>query len=158
MEPLPACPHCDETLRPWRWCLRICRRSHGETDYLWIRILFCDTCQRSHRQLPDCLVPHKHYDAVSIEAGLQDGTTAAVAADESTIYRWHHWFRAWSVYAVGVFVALQHRGAATESVEPSRSLPPILRLLGRWVGDASGWLARAVLPMVRGHYWQCFPG
>lgn len=158
MEPLPACPHCDETLLPWRWCRRICHRSDGGTDYLWTQVLWCDTCQRSHRQLPDCLVPFKHYDADSIEAGLQDGTTAAVAADESTIYRWQHWFHAWAVYASGVFVALQQRGAAIAFVEPSRSLPPILHVLGRWVGDAPGWLARAVLPVVRSHYWQCFPG
>ena len=154
----PVCPLCDGQLHPWRKCLRIRRRADGETDWLQIQILRCDKCQRSHRQLPDCLLPYKHYDAMSIEMGIQDGMTAAVAADTATIYRWQHWFVAWSVYVQGVFVALQQRGVAIAAMEPSPPLPPILRVLGRWVGDAPGWLARAVVPVVQSGYWQCCPG
>jgi len=157
MEALPRCPDCDEPLRPWRSCTRICRRADGKKQYLLIQILHCDQCHHSHRLLPNCLVPYKHYDAASIEAGIQDGLTAAVAADESTIHRWIQWYREWSVYVNGMLDALHQRGVFSESVTPSRALAAILRDLGRWVGDAPGWLARAVYPVVCNRYWQCFP-
>ncbi len=57
MEPLPPCPQCDSPLRLWRWRLLIRRRATGETEYLKVPILRCDACGRSHRCLPDCLVP-----------------------------------------------------------------------------------------------------
>jgi hypothetical protein len=158
MEPLPLCPQCDSPLRPWRWCLRIRRRASGETESLNVPILRCDACGRSHRCLPDCLVPHKHFDVESIEAGLQEGMAAAVAADETTIRRWHRWFELFSGYAEGILVALHTRGVVAEPVDRSRPLPTILHRLGPYVGDAANWLARVIRPMLHAGYWQCFPG
>lgn len=37
-----------------------------------VRLLYCDTCERYHRELPDKLAPYKHYAARIIRAVIDD--------------------------------------------------------------------------------------
>ncbi len=39
----------------------------GETSHIWLRRLCCKRCGRLHLELPDLLVPQKHYTAEVIE-------------------------------------------------------------------------------------------
>ncbi len=148
-EPIPPCSVCggalqgDKTVTRQRW------RPSGEIHQLILRQFRCDRCRRYHRELPDLLVPYKRYDAESIEAGLLHDPDISVAADDSTLARWRQWFGEWSpVAAQGLRALAQRSGARGADPIPSRPLPPLLRRLGPWVGDAPGWLARAVRPLV----------
>lgn len=153
MEVVP-CPCCLGDCVAFSRRKRIRRTPDGRTHWLWIRRLRCEQCHTIHHELPDCCVPYKRFDTESLELALTDGPTAAVAADESTLARWRTWFAAWSIMAAARLAALAARDRATREEHPSRSLSPILQALGRWVGDAPGWLARAVRPLVNAHLWM----
>lgn len=94
--PLPPCPICGGELcyrdsRP-----RIRRREGGEKESLIIHRLRCEDCHRYHNELPDCLVPHKHYDAETI-SGVLDGVVKPSDTDSEdypclqTMLRWLAW-------------------------------------------------------------------
>ena len=126
-------------------------QSSGEKALLVIRRLRCEVCRKIHHELPNILVPYKRYDAASIEETVSQ-PKPAVAADESTLLRLRQWFAAWSTYAVGCLAAVAHRFhlPVQESSTPSQSP---LQIIGRFVGDADGWLARAVRPIANTHLW-----
>jgi hypothetical protein len=150
------CPCCAGELyvmgsRPRLWVL-----NSGERRRLIIRRMRCTKCHKIHHELPDLLVPYKHYDAQSIEGALADPTYTDVAADESTILRWLSWFTAWSVYASGVLTSLSLR-FNLPVVPSSASSQSVLQILGRFVGMASGLLARAVRPIANSHAWVTDP-
>src|SRR5699024_11920458 len=55
------CPVCGEPLSYRDSCVRIMRLEGGRKRRFLIRRLKCSSCGRIHRELPDCLVPYKHY-------------------------------------------------------------------------------------------------
>lgn len=87
------CPCCRCTLKVIGSRKRKYINSLGEKITLIIRRLKCTNCKKIHHELPDILVPYKHYDSECIEnviTGLHKNT---VAAEDSTIYRWKKWIR-----------------------------------------------------------------
>ena len=62
------------------------------------RRLRCTECHRHHNELPDCLVPHKHYEAEVI-SGVIDGIVTSEDADSEdapsllAMLRWLQWFQ-----------------------------------------------------------------
>jgi len=64
----------------------------GEQKLYRLRRLKCRSCNKLHIELPDFMVPYKHYEAAVIEAAL-DETTDSCPADDSTIQRWKVWLR-----------------------------------------------------------------
>jgi len=68
----------------------------GTRTYFLIRRLKCNHCKKLHRELPDCLVPHKHYSAEVISGALEGVLTPQDAETEDypcemTLQRWHVW-------------------------------------------------------------------
>jgi hypothetical protein len=128
----------------------------GERRRLIIRRMRCTKCHKIHHELPNLLVPYKHYDAASIEGALSSPTCIDVAADESTIFRWRSWFAVWSVYAQGVLTSLSLR-FDLPVVQSSTSSQSVLHVFGRFVGTAAGLLARVVRPIANSHAWVTDP-
>ena len=85
------CPVCGEPLSY--------RLEGGRKRRFLIRRLKCSSCGRLHRELPDCLVPYKHYAAEEI-SGVLDGVVTPEDDDsadypcEMTMRRWHCWLEA----------------------------------------------------------------
>lgn len=135
---------------------RVWYKSSGEKAKLVIRRLYCEACSKIHHELPDLLVPYKRYDAESIEGALSVPPRTDVATDESTLLRWKCWFLAWVVYAAGCLQAIANRTGLpviSTSAEPQSAL----HVFGRLVGDAAGWLKRAVRPLVNSNLWVTDP-
>ena len=67
-------------------------------QWLIIHRFKCCSCGRLHNELPDCLVPYKHYEAEVI-AGVLDEVILPGDLDSedypsfSTMLRWLQWFR-----------------------------------------------------------------
>lgn len=112
----------------------------------------CKECQRIHHEIPDLLVPYKRHEADSIEQAVTEPASTHVAADESTLRRWRVWFEEWSPYACGCLAAIAIRFHLPVKVSSSPSQSS-LQSLGRLVGDAVGWLARAVRPIANTNLW-----
>lgn len=76
-----------------------------------------------------------------------------VAADDATLRRWKNWFRQQSTYFLGCLrsIAIRfHQDPVEKSSVPSQSAH---HPFGHYVGDAPGWLARLVHPVVNANLW-----
>jgi hypothetical protein len=125
----------------------------GENKILVIRRLCCLHCDQIHHELPDILVPYKRYGRESIEAAVSRESHLTVPADESTIRRWRSWFQELFDYFLGCLVSIAIR-YGNESVEgASCLLESKLQRIWHHVGDAPGWLARLVRPIVNLNLW-----
>ena len=71
-ENVPGCPCCGGQLRYRDSRLRIRKHEGGNRDFLSIRRFKCTTCESYHNELPDVLLPYKHYEAEVI-SGVIDG-------------------------------------------------------------------------------------
>ena len=71
-ENVPGCPCCGGQLRYRDSRLRIRKHEGGGRDFLSIRRFRCTACESYHNELPDVLLPYKHYEAEVI-SGVIDG-------------------------------------------------------------------------------------
>lgn len=97
-ESIPGCPYCGGQLRYRDSRLRIRKHEGGHRDYLSIRRFRCAVCESYHNELPDVLLPYKHYGAEVI-SGVIDGIVTPDDHDSedypsiSTMLSWLRWFR-----------------------------------------------------------------
>ena len=92
------CPHCNRILDYRDSRLRIRKKEGGEKQWLIIRRMRCEHCGCLHNELPDCLVPYKHYEAEVISGVLDEVVTPDDEDSEDypcvdTMRRWLEWFR-----------------------------------------------------------------
>lgn len=121
---------------------------------LVIRRLRCTCCTQIHHELPDCIVPYKRYESTCVEVVVSESTQASVvAADNATLYRWRRWYREQSTYLLGCLTSIAIRFHQDSTETSSSSLRSTHQRIGRYVGDAPGWLARIVRPIVNANYW-----
>lgn len=66
------CPQCGMQLTYRDSRKRIKKEEGGNNRFLIIRRLRCDQCHRLHNELPDCVVPHKHYSTDVISGVLDE--------------------------------------------------------------------------------------
>lgn len=84
---------------------------------------------------------------------METEETSAVAADDATLRRWKTWFHRLSPYWFGALTAIALR-FHLDPVKPlSPASPSVHHRLGHLVGNAPGWLARVVRPVVNSHLW-----
>ena len=89
------CPICGGKLNYRDNRLRIFKEYGGDKKRLLIRRLKCK-CGRLHHEIPDFLVPHKHYTNEVLENVLDDVSTPADLSSEDypceiTMKRWKDW-------------------------------------------------------------------
>ena len=138
----PICPCCGKPLkyrdRRWRVMLRYGRKRAR----IHVRRLCCEHCNRLHVELPDCLVPRKHYALEVIEnvvddVSTPDDETTETYPVEKTMTRWKEWISFNADQIDGWLRSIGYRfldiGEAVFSA--SASLFDTLRK------DGAGWLA-----------------
>ena len=90
------CPICKGVLKYRDARKRICRKEGGVKDVIKIRRFRCEECCSYHNELPDCLVPFKHY-AAEVISGVLDQVISADDLDSEdfpsyiTMMRWLQW-------------------------------------------------------------------
>ena len=72
-------------------------RMSGEARHPLFMIgrLRCADCRRISHELPDMVIPYKHYESDTIESELSESGPAqekCCPAENSTMNRWKHWF------------------------------------------------------------------
>lgn len=82
-----VCPVCGGTLKVRDSKRRRVILTEGEVRTFSLRRLKCTRCGTLHQELPDLIVPHKHYSRDVITRAL-NGTSLSCPAENSTIYRW----------------------------------------------------------------------
>lgn len=87
------CPNCGGTLRYYDSVYRVVRTKRGVKNRVKIRRLKCHRCDEIHREIPDFIFPHKHYEAEIIKGVLEGFITPATIGFEDypcemTMNRW----------------------------------------------------------------------
>lgn len=60
------CPVCNGELFRRGTCHRKTQNAYGETTEYQLRVMKCRDCKKTHRELPNPIVPYKRYDAEAI--------------------------------------------------------------------------------------------
>lgn len=149
---LSICPCCSGCLKSIGSRIRKVKDSFGDTIKLRIKRLRCRTCNKIHHELPDLIVPYKRYNSNCIESVVTDDKALTVPADESTLLRWKAWFNKSTHHFSGCLVSIAIQ-TGKGSVEDSYDSMSLLQRLWHHVGDAEGWLARVVRPIVNSNNW-----
>ena len=150
------CPVCGKPLAYRDSCLRILKKEGGECLRYLINRLRCTHCLVLHRELPDCMVPYKHYSAEVI-SGVLDGYVTSADEDaedypcEVTILRWHHWLIANTLRIDGYLKSIGYQvlGFTEELLKSGVSLLQELRsshgewfeTILRFIYNSGGYLA-----------------
>lgn len=87
----PTCPLCGSRLFSHGTCKRRVTTEDG-LEIHRLRVLKCRNCKRTHRELPDTIIPYKHYGRETISTIVAG--KAKCGYEESTRYRLMQWFRA----------------------------------------------------------------
>ena len=124
------------------------RNWFGEKTWGTVRRLKCKNkdCGKIHRELPDKMVPYKHYQAECIEATL-DEKEVQCGANDLTFSRWKSWY-GWvkPLMAEWLLLAVRTIGDLVEMARRADETLQTLRARG------GGWLAGAYLTTVNAGY------
>ena len=147
------CPCCNGSLKVIGSRKRSCINELGDKLVLIIRRMCCLECKRIHHELPDMLVPYKRHVCASIETTVSGDKALSITADESSLVRWKNWFLELANYFQGCLKSITIR-YGKKSVEDESDLPKSpLQRIWNYVGNAPGWLARIVRPVVNSNLW-----
>ena len=88
-----TCPECGGALKYYDKVKRIIRTKNRTSKYIKIRRLKCTKCGSIHRELPDDIIPYKHYEAEIIRGVLEGLITSDTLGFEDypcemTMIRW----------------------------------------------------------------------
>jgi len=88
-----SCPCCEGALYVRGTCRRQAINSAGDKVQYQLRVLQCRDCRRTHRELPDPLVPYKRYDGEAITYIENDPSNAPCnIRSVPLILGWLAWF------------------------------------------------------------------
>lgn len=99
----PECPDCGEILSYKDTRRRVYLDYGHEEDILYIRRFRCDKCKRLHTELPENVVPWKHYKKDVIRDVLEgytveDDPIAENGPADITMKRWKETMDVYSLY------------------------------------------------------------
>lgn len=83
----PECPHCGGAMTVRDSKRRKLSLSDGTVQMFVLRRYKCKICGRIHLNLPDIMLPHKHYAREAIIETVRGERNCS--AEQSTIYRWN---------------------------------------------------------------------
>lgn len=132
---------------------RIVIGAAGDKRTLVIRRLRCQGCRSIHHELPDFIVPYKHYESGCLEQATSENATLTVAADESTLLRWRSFVKERITYWLGCLASIATRYNRDPVEQSSVALQTAHQRIGHVVGNAPGWLARIVRPVANANLW-----
>lgn len=139
------CPECGSPLCRRDRKLRVHKEAGGKKSWFAINRLKCtnEKCRRLHNELPDCMIPYKHYgsdiieDVVDEVVGSDDLETENYPC-EATVKNWKRWISRNEININGQMRSMLHHlmDLDVESLKSSESL--LKELIER---ISPGWLS-----------------
>ncbi len=93
-------------MKPYDTCKR--HVTHLDDEEVGHRVLYvlrrlqCENCKKTHRELPNFIVPYKHYSRKAIE-DVAKGKKVSVPYEERTRQKLRAWFKRAKVYFEGIW-------------------------------------------------------
>jgi len=128
------------------------RTEDGKKQWIRIRRLRCKECRKIHRQLPDAILPYKHYLAEVIEEALESREDAPVEPDARTLERWRKWFTWVRAIMEAVLLSIQIQAMGLLQKLYGDETPLAARC-----GKGGGWLADSMRKSINAGYPAYIP-
>jgi hypothetical protein len=106
-----SCPFCQGPLTTRDSRPRFVTREDGGRETWIVRRLRCRSCGKIHTELPNFILPYKHYEALAIQKTLDDEPGNSCAADDSTLRRWRESFAQAAPHIIALLTALFMKAA-----------------------------------------------
>ena len=135
------CPTCGGRLRVHGTCRRKVQRKDGQEIYR-LRVMECRACGKTHRELPEGIVPYKRMDAELLGVIAEDpGVGELEAPSISTwdrVKTWIIWFLAYAKHVLeGQQISL---GKTFATIPPGHSFGRRLAYYVRLVANSGQWI------------------
>ena len=135
------CPVCGGQLRVHGTCTRKLRRSEG-IDVYRLRVMECKTCGKTHRELPEEIVPYKRMDTELLsnisEVSKEEDLGDIEVSTWKRVREWVLWFLA---YALDVLRSLQTLlGKVFQTISSGECLSRRLAYFVRLVANSGNWI------------------
>lgn len=132
------CPVCSGALQVRGTCIRKVRKE-DTTQKLRLRVMKCRSCRKTHREIPNDIIPYKRTGLTDFceiaEAGPED-----YPCDTSTWQRMKQWLSWFLAYARSVEQSLVSSGLLTATRTADDSLSSRTAYFVRLVANSGNWV------------------
>ena len=114
----------------------------GEMRRLKLKRLRCRKCTKTHRVLPDIIIPYKHHCAETYGDVINNGAVNAIYCETYTIQRIKAWWAAMQLYIKSILLAIREKHGVDLTTE--KKLGKIVRAMANahlWPGTRSALTA-----------------
>ena len=141
------CPVCGGELRVHGRCTRKLRRREG-VDIYRLRVMECKSCGKTHRELPEGIVPYKRMDAEQLsnisEIEEEDELESTEDTEDTEVSTWkrvREWMLWFLDYALDVLRSLQTLlGKDFTTISGGDCLSRRLKYYVRLVANSGNWI------------------
>ena len=131
------CPVCGGPLKVHGTCTRKVR--HGDhTRQYHLRVMECRCCGKTHRELPEGIVPYKRHGLNSL-CEIAEATETQHICETSTWLRTRFWFAWFLWYAQNIMEGLIAAGQVPTTFYPGHSLRRRTASFVRLVANSGNW-------------------
>lgn len=133
-----CCPICGGMLRVHGTCVRKVR--HADRVYQCrLRVMECRVCGKTHRELPEGIVPYKRLSLDSL-CEIAEAPEDRYCCETSTWLRVKAWVKWFLWYAENILQGLHVSGPAFAAIRPGGTLRRQLTHFVRLVVNSGNWL------------------
>lgn len=132
-----VCPICGGPLKVHGTCIRKVRQGE-HTHQIHLRVMECRHCGKTHRELPEGLVPYKRHDLNSL-CEIAEATETQHTCETSTWLRIRFWLAWFLWYAQNVLDGLITAGQMSATFIPGHSLRRRTASFVRLVVNSGNW-------------------
>lgn len=132
------CPICGGALKVHGTCTRKVR--YGDCIHKYhLRVLKCQCCGKTHRELPDSLIPYKRY-GVEAFCEIAESTEARHTCETSTWLRIRSWLAWFICYAQNIATGLIAANLLPMTFHPGYTLRQQTMHFVRLVANSGNWI------------------
>ena len=134
------CPICGEKLTLRGRCRRKLREPGGTVVYR-LRVMKCERCRKTHRELAQWMVPYKRMSAQVLSGIAQSDNKNLGTAEGSTWHRVRKWVKKFICYALDVLRAVLVTDPGIKTVPTGLSHCEKLKYYVRLVVNSGRWIS-----------------
>ena len=133
-----CCPICGCKLRVHGTCMRKVRCTNG-VEILRLRVMYCHSCGKTHRELPEIIVPYKR-NSVNLLCEIAEAPEDSYPCETSTWLRTKAWIAWFLWYARNVWRGMCVSNPSLVTIEVGGSLRRQLMHFVRLVVNSGNWV------------------
>lgn len=131
------CPVCGGALKVYGTCIRKVRQGDHTHQY-HLRVMECRCCGKTHRELPEGIIPYKRHGLNSL-CEIAEATETQHTCETSTWLRIRFWLAWFLWYAQNIMEGLIAAGQIPVTFHPGHSLRRRTASFVRLVANSGNW-------------------